>query len=107
MIDVQLEPISSSRVPLLTEVDPRPFSESSTIHIISPGRNECDWTLFELIDEYVPLPNFGFSPKNTFTVWLHDERIVTYTGPAGAGADDDEAEAGVEGGSDSLVPPLL
>ena len=62
MIDVQPEPISSSRVPLLTDVEAMPFSDSSMIHIMSPGWNECDCTLFELIDETVPLPYFGLSP---------------------------------------------
>jgi hypothetical protein len=29
--------------------------------------------------EYVPLPNFGFSPKKIFTVWSQVLRIVTDT----------------------------
>jgi hypothetical protein len=62
LIAVQLDAISSSRVPDPIDVDPRPFCDSSTIHSISPGRKLCDWTLFESIDEYVPLPNFGLSP---------------------------------------------
>jgi hypothetical protein len=74
-----------------TCAEPSPFSDSSTIHSCSPGRKLCDDTLFESIDEYVPLPNFGLSPKNTLTVLLHAERIVTDTGPCGAGADAVEA----------------
>jgi hypothetical protein len=72
-----------------------PFSESSTIHSCSPGRKLCDWTLFDSIDENVPLLKPGFSPKNTFTVFGHDDRIVTDTGPAGAAAADG-------GGADAL-----
>ena len=59
---LQLEPISSSRVLRLIEADETPFSDSSTIQKRSPSWNECDCTLFELIVEYVPLPNFGLSP---------------------------------------------
>ena len=75
--------------------EPTPFSESSTIHSCSPGRKLCDWTLFDSIDENVPLLNPGFSPKKTFTVFGHDDRIVTDTGPAGAAAADG-------GGADAL-----
>jgi hypothetical protein len=113
---VQLEPISSSRVFALTEVEPRPFSDSSTIHSWSPGRNVCDWTLFELMLEYVPLPNLGLSPKKTLTVCEQDERIVTETELGAAGSDEDDAEAGVPGidesfdevdGSPPELPPEL
>lgn len=68
--------------------EPTPFSESSTIQSCSPGRKLCDWTLFDSIDENVPLLKPGFSPKKTFTVFGHDDRIVTDTGPAGAAAAD-------------------
>ena len=79
-------------MPWPTCAEPRPFSESSTIQSCSPARKLCDCTLFESIDEYVPLPNFGLSPKKTFTVFEHDERIVTETGPAGAAVIEDDEE---------------
>jgi hypothetical protein len=107
---VQLELTSSSCVLDETWAEPSPFSDSSTIHSCSPGRKLCDDTLFESIDEYVPLPNFGLSPKNTLTVLLHAERIVTETGPCGAGAadaldDDDDDGGGPDGSLDVGEPP--
>ena len=106
---MQLELTSSSCVLDETCAEPSPFSDSSTIHSCSPGRKLCDDTLFESIDEYVPLPNFGLSPKNTLTVLLHAERIVTDTGPSGAGADavappddDDDDDGGGPEGSPEL-----
>lgn len=95
---MQLELTSSSCVLAETCAEPSPFSDSSTIHNCSPGRKLCDDTLFESIDEYVPLPNFGLSPKNTLTVLLHAERIVTDTGPCGAGAEVVELLASDDGG---------
>lgn len=112
---MQLELTSSSCVLDETCAEPSPFSDSSTIHNCSPGRKLCDETLFESIDEYVPLPNFGLSPKNTLTVLLHAERIVTDTGPCGAAVeppdddeDDDDDDDGVGAdGSLALDAPLL
>lgn len=114
---MQLELTSSSWVLGETWAEPSPFWDSSTIHSCSPGRKLCDDTLFESIDEYVPLPNFGLSPKNTLTVLLHAERIVTETGPGGAGAadavdppdddddDDDDDDGGSDGSLDGALPP--
>jgi hypothetical protein len=68
---------------------PSGLPESSVTHIRSPTLNVLFSTLFELTELDVPLEKPGFSPKNTFAVLLHDERIVTETvcGPLGAGAD--------------------
>jgi hypothetical protein len=58
----QLDVISIVRVLADTVTLSRPVPEASVIHIMSPARNGRLCTLFELIDERVPLPNFGFEP---------------------------------------------
>lgn len=62
-----------------TVADARPFCESSTIQIMSPGRNDMPVELFDDKLEYFPLPNLGLSPKNTWTVEEQVLRSVTET----------------------------
>ena len=50
----QLLAISISCAPALTVTDARPFSDSSMIHSISPGRNEWLSELWPSIDDFVP-----------------------------------------------------
>lgn len=39
-----------------------PLSDWSTIQNMSPGMKLCELTLFDEIDDVVPLPYFGLSP---------------------------------------------
>ena len=52
---VQLEVISMLRVPSLIWTLPSGWPESSRTHMRSPERNVLLCTLFELIDDVVPL----------------------------------------------------
>lgn len=83
--------ISISRVPSATETFASPFSLSSTIQNCSPALKVWLERELELAVEYVPLPNFGLSPKKTFTVFEQELLMST------------ESVLGLEG----VLDPLL
>ena len=101
----QFELISTVRVRSEMVALAAPFPDASRTHITSPTLNVLLLTLFEETDEVVPLENPGFSPKNTFTLLLHDERIETDTVVGADGADGARAlGAGPVDGGDERAP---